>query len=220
MNMIHRIKWECRRHLVYPVNPVSKTTFIEYLFALRLRWRFEFRLFSPLCVSRGSARDFSSYKILGVPYIRFVNWTRVTVHLFSTKRRRIWMWNTGFNHWQTGSAKQFLPGGELGCRINSKQAKCRFDCGHIFDRYLILVKSKWSRIFRCPNSFENRSYDNAKKRPATGQPMKSSFKIQPQVKSTAAEGFFGKINQWLISVKWADLLRVAPTLHPDLVGDQ
>ncbi|PHS14021.1 MAG: hypothetical protein COA78_06485 [Blastopirellula sp.] len=59
---------------------------------------------------------------------------------------------------------------------NSKRVNCRFDCGQIFDRYLILVKSVSANDFTYPKSFETGSYDNTKNRPTTNQPTKAFSK--------------------------------------------
>ncbi|MGY8769165.1 MAG: hypothetical protein ACKVH8_12165 [Pirellulales bacterium] len=86
------------------------------------------------------------------------------------------MGHTSFKHRQTSSTGQFPTGGKVAVFIKSKRANCRLDRGQIIDLYLILVKSKASRIPTCPKSFETGSYSNTKTGATTAQPMKTVSK--------------------------------------------
>ena len=121
------------------------------------------------CNSRQAQPDLQ--KTIWVPYVCFVNWTRVTV-LFLIQNSEISYVAHRLPTATNEQSRSISTGGKLGFFVCSKRAICRFDRSQIFDRYLISVMSEAPRVCTCRKSFETGTYQNTKKRVRSNQPTK------------------------------------------------
>jgi hypothetical protein len=133
----------------------------------------------------------------GVPYVCFVNWTRVLFLFYSGKAERFLMRHTSFKHRQTSNHGQFFTGGKAWFYAGSKNAKCEFIHGCIFIQWINLEQLTVATFLTFRKSFETGTYNNTKSTSTNHPATKTISKNCPLDKLTAAEGFFRKISHWI-----------------------
>ena len=104
---------------------------------------------------------------------------------------------SGFQHWQTSSNNLILQRGKVGCLVLSNRANCEFIHGCIFIQWINFGPVAVAKILTFLKSFEFGSYSNTKNTSTTNPSIKTISKIYPLDKSTAFEGVFENISQWV-----------------------